>query len=50
MMWKTTLEEHVRAGRLEESDAQKIAEILHIEFDLNRKPTLKERLDRVRGN
>lgn len=37
MMYKGSLESHVRAGRLSEEDARNIAKILQIDFDLNRK-------------
>lgn len=50
MTWTTTLEEHVRAGRLNEDDARKIAEKLNLNFDMNRKPTIKERIKRLCGN
>lgn len=37
MMYKGSLESHVRAGRLSEEDARNIAKILQIDFDLNKK-------------
>lgn len=37
MMYKGSLENHVRAGRLSEEDARNIAKILQIDFDLNKK-------------
>lgn len=37
MVYKGSLESHVRAGRLSEKDARNIAKLLQIDFDLNRK-------------
>lgn len=37
MVYKGSLESHVRAGRLSEKDARNIAKLLQINFDLNRK-------------
>lgn len=50
MTWTNSLEEHVRAGRLEEKDARKIALALGIELNMERKPTLRERIKRLWGN
>lgn len=37
MMYTSTLENHVRAGRLSEEDARSIAKMLQIDFNLNKK-------------
>ena len=37
MVYRGSLESHVRAGRLSEEDARSIARILQIDFDLNKK-------------
>lgn len=37
MVYRGSLESHVRAGRLGEKDAKNIAKLLQIDFDLNKK-------------
>lgn len=37
MVYRGSLESHVRAGRLSEKDARNIAKLLQIDFDLNKK-------------
>ena len=37
VVYKGSLESHVRAGRLSEKDARNIAKLLQIDFDLNKK-------------
>ena len=37
MVYRGSLESHVRAGRLSEEDARSIARMLQIDFDLNKK-------------
>lgn len=43
MVYKGSLESHVRAGRLSEKDARNIAKLLQIDFDLNKKKSLVEK-------
>lgn len=43
MVYKGSLESHVRAGRLSEKDARNIAKLLQIDFDLNKKNSLVEK-------
>lgn len=40
MVYRGSLESHVRAGRLSEKDARNIAKLLQIDFDLNKKKFL----------
>lgn len=40
MVYRGSLESHVRAGRLSEKDARNIAKLLQIDFDLNKKNSL----------
>lgn len=43
MVYRGSLESHVRAGRLSEKDARNIAKLLQIDFDLNKKNSLVEK-------
>lgn len=43
MVYRDSLESHVRAGRLSEKDARNIAKLLQIDFDLNKKNSLVEK-------
>ena len=43
MVYRSSLESHVRAGRLSEKDARNIAKLLQIDFDLNKKNSLVEK-------
>lgn len=43
MVYRGSLESHVRAGRLSEEDARSIARMLQIDFDLNKKNSLVEK-------
>ena len=43
MVYRGSLESHVRAGRLSEEDARNIAKLLQINFDLNKKNSLVEK-------
>lgn len=43
MVYRGSLESHVRAGRLSEKDARNIAKLLQIDFDLNKKNSFMEK-------
>lgn len=43
MVYRGSLESHVRAGRLSEKDARNIAKLLQNDFDLNKKNSLVEK-------
>ena len=43
MVYRGSLESHVRAGRLSEEDARNIAKLLQINFYLNKKNSLVEK-------
>lgn len=43
MVYRGSLESHVRAGRLSEKDARNIAKLLQIDFDLNKKNSMVEK-------
>ena len=43
MVYRGSLESHVRAGRLSEKDARNIAKLLQIDFDLNKKNSVVEK-------
>ena len=43
MVYRGSLENHVRAGRLSEKDARNIAKLLQIDFDLNKKNSVVEK-------
>lgn len=44
MVYRGSLESHVRAGRLSEKDARNIAKLLQIDFDLNKKIPLWKKI------
>lgn len=44
MVYRGSLENHMRVGRLSEKDARNIAKLLQIDFDLNKKIPLWKKI------